>query len=241
MCGNRQLLVKDESWKLAVIAIHELRESAAPQLCVISHASTFLTNSFFRKKTEGSENYRFLWKLQVFGENFVYRTHPLYCKKQETTAPTKFLNHSTEFSPHPWIKGYCLDVERFRKKYCCRVNYCNGETNFIVTRSVQKWSVEICPNLTVFPELKSITIQKFRWMDEAVTSIVSYTPYTYDLEALWTAADTLIGGTRQFPHSHLKLLCCIVCCIIRQSSIAWFTWRMYRRCNLSVGSAISRN
>ena len=63
--------------------------------------------------------------------------HEMYCtlygKKQGTTAPTKFLNHGTEFSPHPWILVTpCLDVERFKK------NYCNGERNFIVTRSVYK-------------------------------------------------------------------------------------------------------
>ena len=57
-------------------------------------------------------------------------------------------------------------------------------------------------------------------MDEVAISIVSYTTYTYDLEALWTAADTLIGGARQFLYSHLKLLCCIVCCSIRHSHLS---------------------
>lgn len=57
-------------------------------------------------------------------------------------------------------------------------------------------------------------------MDEMVASIVNYTPHTYDLEALWTAADTLIGGARQFLYSHLKLLCCIVCCSIRHSHLS---------------------
>ena len=71
ICANRQLLVKDESWKLAVIAIHELRESAAPQLCVISHASTFLGKKLkARKTTDFYENYKFLVKIL-----FTERTH----------------------------------------------------------------------------------------------------------------------------------------------------------------------
>ena len=67
---------KVASQKPSDIALHESGESYPPQLSVNSRASTFLPNSFFSKKTEGSRNYRFSKKLQFFGGIFVYRTHP---------------------------------------------------------------------------------------------------------------------------------------------------------------------